>query len=366
MALWHERDISHSSVERMIGPDATVTLDFALARLTGLIDKLLVYPENMQRNLDRLGGLNNSQRVLLALTQEGVPREDAYRLVQRNAMKVWGGEGTTSSACSRPTRTSRETERQGTRGQVRPRLPSQARRYDLQAGLRRMIPKSCPKVGTGFRTRSCAMKKGTLDPVRDATAEYDFLILPGLGNSGVDHWQSYWSLAFRNASRVLQDEWDNPQLGPWLSRLDAAIAGGTRPAVLICHSLSCSLAAHWAARNDKGRVRRGLYRRAGRCGIRRSHAGVDAQFRADPARALSGALVGGREHRRPLRQLRARAILRRKLGRGFMQCRRTRPHQRGHEARLLAARPVDARPIAGARRHLKRAGRHASVMTVVT
>jgi adenylosuccinate lyase len=92
VALWHERDISHSSVERMIGPDATITLDFALARLTGLIDKLVVYPSNMQKNLDKLGGLIHSQRVMIALTQKGVPREDAYRLVQRNAMKVWGGE----------------------------------------------------------------------------------------------------------------------------------------------------------------------------------------------------------------------------------------------------------------------------------
>ena len=93
VTLWHERDISHSSVERMIGPDATVTLDFALARLTGIIDKLIVYPENMQKNLDRLGGLVHSQRVLLALTQKGVAREDAYRLVQRNAMRAWAGEG---------------------------------------------------------------------------------------------------------------------------------------------------------------------------------------------------------------------------------------------------------------------------------
>ncbi|MCX5516846.1 adenylosuccinate lyase [Kaistia defluvii] len=89
VALWHERDISHSSVERMIGPDATVTLDFALARMTSVIDKLLVYPDNMQKNLDRLGGLVHSQRVLLALTQKGASREDAYSLVQRNAMKVW-------------------------------------------------------------------------------------------------------------------------------------------------------------------------------------------------------------------------------------------------------------------------------------
>ncbi len=93
VALWHERDISHSSVERMIGPDATVTLDFALARLAGVIDKLVVYPDNMKKNLDRLGGLVHSQRVLLALTQKGAAREDAYRLVQRNAMRVWAGEG---------------------------------------------------------------------------------------------------------------------------------------------------------------------------------------------------------------------------------------------------------------------------------
>jgi adenylosuccinate lyase len=93
VALWHERDISHSSVERMIGPDATITLDFALARLAGVVDKLLVYPQNMARNLDRLGGLIHSQRVLLALTQAGVSREDAYALVQRNAMPVWRGEG---------------------------------------------------------------------------------------------------------------------------------------------------------------------------------------------------------------------------------------------------------------------------------
>lgn len=89
VALWHERDISHSSVERMIGPDATVTLDFALARLTGVIDKLVVYPDRMDANMNKLGGLMHSQRVLLALTQAGVSREDAYRLVQRNAMKVW-------------------------------------------------------------------------------------------------------------------------------------------------------------------------------------------------------------------------------------------------------------------------------------
>ena len=96
VALWHERDISHSSVERFIGPDATITLDFSLARLTGVVEKLLVYPERMQANLDAMGGLVHSQRVLLALTQAGVSREDAYRLVQRNAMKVWESNGTLS------------------------------------------------------------------------------------------------------------------------------------------------------------------------------------------------------------------------------------------------------------------------------
>jgi adenylosuccinate lyase len=96
VALWHERDISHSSVERYIGPDATVTLDFALARLTGVIDKLLVYPERMEKNLNRMGGLIHSQRILLALTQAGLTRDDSYRLVQRNAMKVWESDGALS------------------------------------------------------------------------------------------------------------------------------------------------------------------------------------------------------------------------------------------------------------------------------
>jgi len=93
VALWHERDISHSSVERYIGPDATITLDFALARMTGVMEKLVVYPKRMQENLDKTQGLVHSQRVLLALTQAGIAREDSYRLVQRNAMRTWNGEG---------------------------------------------------------------------------------------------------------------------------------------------------------------------------------------------------------------------------------------------------------------------------------
>jgi adenylosuccinate lyase len=93
VALWHERDISHSSVERMIAPDATVTLDFALNRLAGIIDKLVVYPDRMRQNLDRLGGLVHSQRVMIALTQKGMAREDAYRVVQDSAMQAWAGKG---------------------------------------------------------------------------------------------------------------------------------------------------------------------------------------------------------------------------------------------------------------------------------
>src|SRR6185369_1999330 len=93
VALWHERDISHSSVERVIAPDATIALDFALSRLAGVIDKLVVYPERMKANLDRLGGLIHSQRVLLALTSNGMSREAAYEAVQRNAMRTWSGGG---------------------------------------------------------------------------------------------------------------------------------------------------------------------------------------------------------------------------------------------------------------------------------
>ena len=93
VALWHERDISHSSVERVIAPDTTIALDFALARLTGLMDRLAVYPERMRQNLDAFGGLVDSQRVLLALTQAGMSREDAYRVVQRHAMTAWDGKG---------------------------------------------------------------------------------------------------------------------------------------------------------------------------------------------------------------------------------------------------------------------------------
>ena len=138
VALWHERDISHSSVERAIGPDATVTLDFALARLTNVIDRLVVYPDNMMRNMNRFRGLIHSQRVLLALTQKGVSREPAYAMVQRNAMKVWEAGADSWPAQGRPG-SARRAQRGRDRGQVRPRLPYQARGHDLCPRVRRGV-----------------------------------------------------------------------------------------------------------------------------------------------------------------------------------------------------------------------------------
>ena len=139
VALWHERDISHSSVERMIGPDATITLDFALARLAGVIDKLVVYPEAMRKNLDRLGGLIHSQRVLLALAEKGVARDDAYahRPAERDAASGAAKASFLSSAQSRQGR-QQGLERSGTRGAVRPWLPPETRGYDLRSRVRAM------------------------------------------------------------------------------------------------------------------------------------------------------------------------------------------------------------------------------------
>ena len=138
VALWHERDISHSSVERFIGPDATITLDFALARLTGVIDKLVVYPERMQKNLDRMGGLVHSQRVLLALTQAGLSREESYALVQRNAMKVWESDGQLSLLDLLKARRRRQSAAVGrpAGSLVRPRLSPEACRHDLHPRIR--------------------------------------------------------------------------------------------------------------------------------------------------------------------------------------------------------------------------------------
>ena len=138
VVLWHERDISHSSAERMIGPDATVTLDFALNRLAGVIDKLLVYPANMQKNLDRLGGLVHSQRVLIALTQKGASREDAYAGPAQRHAGVARRRRLPDAAEERRRREEVPVGRRN-RGAVRPRLSLQARRHDLQARVRREL-----------------------------------------------------------------------------------------------------------------------------------------------------------------------------------------------------------------------------------
>ena len=203
VALWHERDISHSSVERMIGPDATVTLDFALARLTGLIDKLVVYPENMQKNLDRLGGLVHSQRVLLALTQKGASREDAYRLVQRNAMQVWRGEGDFLAFLKADKDVTTISERCRDRRELRPRLSPQARRYDLPARVRRIEalgstvrqrPEPRPTSGTGAAAEhwpaapppACRPRPAGLRRRARATAEYGGAATAGHSDRGAD------------------------------------------------------------------------------------------------------------------------------------------------------------------------------------
>jgi adenylosuccinate lyase len=136
----------------MIAPDATVTLDFALNRLAGLIDKLLIYPENMQKNLDRLGGLVHSQRVLIALTQKGCSREDAYKLVQRNAMPVWRGEGDFQTLLKKDAEVKKYHRCRDIRA-VRPRLSFQARRYHLQTRVRRKLMQHAgPRPGHALTT----------------------------------------------------------------------------------------------------------------------------------------------------------------------------------------------------------------------
>ena len=139
VALWHERDISHSSVERMIGPDATVTLDFALDRLAGLIEKLVVYPENMRRISTGSAASSIRSALLLALTQKGASREDAYKLVQRNAMPVWRGEGDFQTLLKQDPEVEKISQRRRDRRAVRPRLSPQARRHDLQARVWRGV-----------------------------------------------------------------------------------------------------------------------------------------------------------------------------------------------------------------------------------
>ena len=146
VALWHERDISHSAVERMIGPDATVTLDFALARMAGVIDKLVVYPENMRRNLDRLGGLVHSQRVMLALVDKGLAREEAYRLVQRNAMRVWQEGGDFLALLKADAEVCRALSRRRAGGAVRPWVSHEARRRHFRPRARRVNGTTQPRA----------------------------------------------------------------------------------------------------------------------------------------------------------------------------------------------------------------------------
>ena len=164
VALWHERDISHSSVERMIGPDATVTLDFALARMTDVVAKLLIYPANMQRNMDRLGGLVHSQRVLLALTQVGVSREDAYRLVQRNAMRVWRGEGDFLEFLKADPEVTARSAGLEARAALRPRLPHQARRHDFRTRVRERLTLHLKRTpSSAARRRGRASRQAAAD-----------------------------------------------------------------------------------------------------------------------------------------------------------------------------------------------------------
>jgi adenylosuccinate lyase len=174
VALWHERDISHSSVERMIGPDATATLDFALVRLASIVDKMIVHPANMQRNLERLGGLVHSQRVLIALTQKGMAREEAYRLVQRNAMRVWNGEGDFRSLLEADGEV-RKRLSDVELASVRSEIPPQARRHDFQPGIRDDVgvgwfftannARPCPGCGAA-RARAQAVPPSADDEAR--------------------------------------------------------------------------------------------------------------------------------------------------------------------------------------------------------
>ena len=135
VVTWHERDISHSSVERFIAPDTTITLDFALSRLTGVVDKMIVDPERMRANLDSLGGLVNSQRILLALTQAGMSREDSYRLVQKHAMASWHGGGRFSDLLKADPEITRYLTPDNDRRIVRPGLSSKTRRHDFPPRL---------------------------------------------------------------------------------------------------------------------------------------------------------------------------------------------------------------------------------------
>ena len=164
VTLWHERDISHSSAERYIAPDATVTLDFALNRLASVVEQLVVYGERMKANLDSLGGLVFSQRVLLALTQKGMSREDSYAAVQRNAMEAWRGNASFLALCRADKEIRAVPGGRRARGAVRHGLPHQARRHDLQARVR---------LAAGARPSRAASSSMTRESTRRSSAQRD-------------------------------------------------------------------------------------------------------------------------------------------------------------------------------------------------
>ncbi len=243
VALWHERDISHSSVERAIGPDTTVTLDFALNRLAGVIEKLVIYPDNMLKNMNKFRGLVHSQRVLLALTQAGVSREDAYRLVQRNAMKVWEqgadflrncwatrkcallclrrSSGKNSTLATTPSMSTRSSPRLRQRLRLAP-----TSRLDVNAAAALIAAASQHRYG------------------RMKVSEADILIVPGYTNSGPDHWQSRWERKLSTARRVEQAEWSKPVKEDWVARLVEEVNASSKPVVLVAHSLGVPTVIH--------------------------------------------------------------------------------------------------------------------------
>ena len=167
VTLWHERDISHSSIERYIAPDATGTLDFALNRMAGVVEQLVVYAERMKANLNSLGGLVFSQRVLLALTQKGMSREESYAAVQRNAMDAWRGNASFLALCRADKEIRRVPVRRRIGGAVRHGLSHQARRHDLQAGVWLSLS---PRAGEDSALRSLAALGMTLAPVHFLTS----------------------------------------------------------------------------------------------------------------------------------------------------------------------------------------------------
>lgn len=183
-------------------------------------------------------------------------------------------------------------------------------------------------------------------PMIPSCEALDFLLLPGLGNSGVDHWQSHWSMAFPNASRVLQDDWDTPRLPDWLARLDNAVAQGMRPAVLIAHSLGVALAVQWLATRAPGRVKAALLVAPSDVESADHTPNEVRNFAPLPRAALPVPFDRDRQQQRSLCDSCARRRLRRKLEVRLLRCRRTRPSQRRVPPRAVAAGTGAARAAA--------------------